>query len=76
MVKIGAYFKTRNTRTRNTGGTLVEHWRNTGGTPEHWRNNGTLASKNSGTREQPWNNGTTKQHQEVLPIQNDEILSR
>ena len=65
-MKIGAYFKTRNTRTRNTGGTLAEHW----------RNNGTLASQNSGTREEPRNNGTTKQHQEVLPIQNDEILSR
>ena len=33
---IMAYYKTRNTGTRNQG------TRNTGGTPEHWRNTGAL----------------------------------
>ena len=32
----------RNNGTQNTGGTLVEHWRNTDGTLEHWRSNGTM----------------------------------
>ena len=54
-------------------GTLAEH-QNTGGTPEHWRNNG--MPRNSGTCEEQRNNVTTKQHQEILPIQNDDILGR
>ena len=75
--------KTRNTGTRNYG------TRNTDGTAEHWRNTGTQAQaeqrktdgtveipQNSGTGEYQRNNGTTKQHQEILPIQNDDILSR
>ena len=32
--------------------------------------------ENSGTCEEQRNNVTTKQHQEILPIQNDDILSR
>ena len=53
------------------------------GTPEH----GTLAeqrntgktigiTRNSGTCEEQLNNLTTKQHQEILPKQSDDILSR
>ena len=77
------YYKFRNTGTRNYG------TRNTDGTAEHWRNTGTQAQaerrktdgaieipQNSGTGEYQRNNGTTKQHQEILPIQNDDILSR
>ena len=67
-------------------GTPVEH-RNTDGTPERWWNTGTLAEQrntggiigipqNSGSGEEQRNNGTAKQHQEILPIQNDDILSR
>ena len=60
------YCKTRNTGTRNYG-TLAEQ-RNTGRTIGIPRNSGTCGKQ--------WNNVTTKQHQEILPIQNDEILSR
>ena len=68
-------------------GTPKHGTRNTSATPEHWWNTGTLAeqqntgrkigiSRNSGTCEEQWNKVTTKQHQEILPIQNDVILSR
>ena len=43
-----AYYKIKNTRTRNYGtqncGTLTEH-QNAGGTLEHWRNAGILAEQ-------------------------------
>ena len=50
-----AYYKTRNTGTRNYG------TRNTGGTPEHWWNTGTLAEHRStgGTTEHWRNNRNT-----------------
>ena len=32
--------------------------------------------RNSGTGEHQWNNGTTKQYQQILPILNNNILSR
>ena len=57
----------RNTEHRQNTGTMAEQ-QNTGrtiGIPE-----------NSGTCEEQRNNVTTKQHQEILPIQNDDILSR
>ena len=58
-----------------------------GGTPEQWRNTETLEEqqntgrtigipRNSGTCEEQRNNVTTKQHQEILPIQTDDILNR
>ena len=58
-----------------------------GGTPEQWRNTETLEEqqntgrtigipRNSGTCEEQRINVTTKQHQEILLIQNDNILSR
>ena len=85
----GAYFKARNTGTRNnrTRNTPAEQWNtgghqwNTDGTPEHWRNNGTQEgqSKYLGIAEQINTSGTTeqqKQHQEILPMQNNDILSR
>ena len=59
----------------------MEH-RNTGGTPEHWwdvqPNTGRIIGipRNSGTREEQWNHVTTKQHQEILTMQTDVILSR
>ena len=46
-----AHYKTKNTGTRNygtrnTSGTLAEHWRNTGGTlAEHLQNNRILAEQ-------------------------------
>ena len=52
---------------------------------EHWRNAGTLVEQRStdktikiqcGTGEHQRNNGTTKQHQEILPIQNKHMLSK
>ena len=57
------------------------------GIPDHWRNTGTLVEqrntgrtigipRNSGTCEEQQNNVITKQPQEILPIQNDNILSR
>ena len=61
-------------------GTPAEH-RNTGGTPEYWRNiqpntGRTIGiPRNSGTCEQQRNHVTTKQHQEILPIQTDDILN-
>ena len=57
----------RNTEHRQNTGTMAEQ-QNTGrtiGIPE-----------NSGTCEEQRNNVTTKQHQEILPIQNNDILSR
>ena len=66
-----AYYKTRNTGTRNYG-----TW-NTSRTPNHWRkiqpNTGRTIGipRNSGTCEEQWNNVTTKQHQEILSIQTD-----
>ena len=84
-LEIETYCKTRNTGTpehRTTEhGTPVEH-RNTGGTPEHWwdvqPNTGRIIGipRNSGTREEQWNHVTTKQHQEILTMQTDVILSR
>ena len=76
-----AYYKTRNTRTRNYG------TRNNGGTPEHWWNTGTLAEQQNTSRtigipqisetcKKQRNNVTIKQHQEILPIQTDNILNR
>ena len=67
-----AYYKTRNTGTRDmehriSGGILMEH-RNTGRTIG--------ISQKSGRREYQHSNETTKQHQEILPIQSDDILSR
>ena len=62
-------------------GAPVKH-RNTSGTPEHWRNiqpntGRTIGiSRNSGTWEEQRNDVTTKQHQEILPIPNDDLLSR
>ena len=56
--------------------------RNTGETPKHWRNRQPNTSRtiriprNSETLEEQQNNVTTKQHQEILPTQNDDILSR
>ena len=46
----------------------MEQWQMT----EHWQ---IRTSGNSGTWEEQWNNVTTKQHQEILPIQNNDILS-
>ena len=78
---MSVYYKTRNTRTRNYRA------RNTGGKREHWQETGTLAEqrntdrtigipRNSGRCEEQRNNVTTKEHQEILPIQNDDTLSR
>ena len=58
-----------------------------GGTPEQWRNTETLEEqqntgrtigipRNSGTCEEQRNNVTTKQHQEMLPIQAEDILNK
>ena len=95
-----AYYKTRNTRTRNYGtwnnGRTTEHWQKTRMLVEHqnndrktkcWRNTETLAEqqnsagtigipRNSVSWEEQQNNKITKQHQEILPIQNNNILSR
>ena len=57
------------------------------GNTEHRQNTGTLAEQrntgrrigipwNSATCEEQRNNVTTKQHQEILPIQKDDRLSR
>ena len=58
----------------------TEHGQNTGRIPEDWRNTGTLmGQRNTGETIgilQQRNNGTKKQHQEILSIQNDDILSR
>ena len=67
-----AYYKTRNTRTRNYG-TPAEH-RTLAEQPNTGRTIG--IPRNSGTCGEQWNNVITKQHQEILPIQNDDILSR
>ena len=51
-------------------------------TPEHWQNiqpntgRSIGIPQNSGTCEEQRNNVTTKQHQEILPIQTDDILNR
>ena len=52
---------------RSCDGTLTEH-RSTGGTIG--------ISQKSGRRKHQRNNRATKQQQEILPIQNDDILSR
>ena len=60
----------------------MEHQQNAGRTLKHWWNNGILAEQSEyrgigiRTCEEQWNNVTTKQHQEVLPVQKDGILSR
>ena len=60
----------------------MEHQQNAGRTLKHWWNNGILAEQSEyrgigiRTCEEQWNNVTTKQHQEVLPVQKDDILGR
>ena len=62
---------------RNTDGTLAEHWWTTGTLAEQQNTRGTIwIPWNSGTGKHPRNNGTTKQHQKILPMQNNDILSR
>ena len=56
---------------QNTGGTPAEH-RNTGGTLAEQQNTG--RPRNNETFEKQQNN-ITKQHQEILPIQTDDILN-
>ena len=64
--------KHQNTELRNT-----EHRQNTGTMAEQQNTGRTIGiPENSGTCEEQRNNVTTKQHQEILPIQNDDILSR
>ena len=52
------------------------------GTPEHWRNTQPNTGRtigiprNSGACEEQRNNATTKQHQQIVPIQTDDILNR
>ena len=56
-------------------GTLEhKHPQNAGRTPEHSQNTGKTIGipRNSETWEEQQNNGTTEQHQEILPIQNNE----
>ena len=51
--------------------------RNTGTLAQLQNTGGTIGiSQKSGTREHRHSNRTTKQHQEILPIQNDDVLSR
>ena len=57
----------QNMKQRRNTGTLAEQ-RNTGRTIG--------IPRNSGRCEEQWNNLTTKQHQEILPIQNNDILNR
>ena len=58
-------------------GTPAEHRINDGILTEHQNSGGTIQiSQKSGTIEHQHSNGTTKQHQEELPIQNDKILCR
>ena len=62
----------RNKELRNT-----EH-QNTGRTPTEQQNSGRTIGipRDSWTCEEQWNNVTTKQYQEILPIQTDNILNR
>ena len=53
--QVAAYYKTRNTGTRNTGKT-PDQWRNTGGTPEDWRSSGTLAKQSEYHRKEEQEN--------------------
>ena len=76
-----AYYKTRNTRTWIYGilniGITPEHWWNTGTLAEKWDTGRTIGiARNSGTCEEQRSNVTAKPHQEILPIQNEDILRR
>ena len=65
----------------------TEHQQKTGTVAEHQQNTKTMAqlrntgrtiriSQKSRTRQNQWNNRTTKQHQEILPIQKDNIIEQ
>ena len=55
----------------------TEYRQNTGSLPEKRNTGRTIGIPwNSGTCEEQRSNVTTRQHQEILPIQNDDILRR